>query len=88
MSSFRQAVGIYPSCACNALRSGPTLPCGVPWRLRSARIVRISLRQPRSSSALSKIYTGVMAIMCPIVGFALIRSRPHPPSRGARSSIA
>ena len=88
MSSFRLAVGICPSCACNVPRNGPTLPCGMPWRLRSAHPARIRLRQPRSSSTLSKICTGGTAIMCPIAGFAWIRPRSYPPPRGARSSIA
>ncbi len=65
-----------------ARRRGPIpLQCR-SRRLRSARIARTSLRQPRSYSRLSKICTGVTVIICPIVGFTLICHRSYPPLRG------
>ena len=55
------------------------LPFG-PDRLAGATRAE---RQPRFPSTLTKIGTRVTAIICPTVGFALIRLRSHPPPRGA-----
>lgn len=73
-SSFRQAVGIYPSCAYGGQRSRPAC--------HAASIGDCGLRRPQSSSTLSKAYTTVMLILRPIAPICL---RPHSPPQGLHS---